>query len=526
MSKPMLVTLPFLLLLLDYWPLGRWQKALNPPRPAVINTSKPPDKKKKKLKAVVIGEKKILAPVKRRRQLVKEFLGEKAPFILLSMILSISLIWQQKAVGGIASLEIITLPMRIINAIVSYVAYLGKFFWPVNLAVFYPYQHSFPLWQIFGSVFILLGVSFAVVYLAKRIPFLLVGWLWYLVTLFPVIGLLQAGAQARADRYTYLPSIGIALMLVWGLLNLMPGEKQRKMILLPVAVIVLVIFTILTWQQCGQWKNSFSIFSHALSVTENNYLAHNNIGIALAEEGRNDQAISHYLAALEINPFYDSAHGNLGVTLAASGKNEEAIARYLEAIKINPANYSAHSNLGVILAAQGKNEEAIARYLEAVKIDTASADAHYNLANLLMKQGKMDEAVNHYREAIKINPEHGDAHYNFAEVLVKQGSIDQAIEHFREAARIKPSSFKALNNLGVHLEKQLRHDEAIEYYRRALQIEPENHGLYFNLGVALGNKGELSQAIEHFRRAIYLKPDYEDARRALKLALELQKQKR
>ncbi len=526
MSKPMLVTLPFVLLLLDYWPLGRWQKALKPPPPVEVtlqmkgkNTTKKPNEESN-------IKKKISTPIKSRRQLIANLLWEKVPFFTLSIISSIVTLWAQSKGGAVISLQKLPFPERVTSAIIAYISYLGKTFWPVDLAVFYPYESSVPHWQIFGAAFILIGITATVICSIRKAPFLFVGWFWYIGTLIPVIGLVQVGGQAMADRYTYLPSIGIAMMLTWGLLYVVPKERLRKIILFPAAVIVLTVLTILTWQHCGHWKNSVSIFNHALKVTKNNYLAHNNFGVILADSGKTEEAIAHYLAAIQINPFYDSAHGNLGVALAASGKNEEAIDRYIEAIKINPLNDYAHCNLGVALAAQGKNEEAIDRYHEAMIINPANADAHYNLANMFIKQGKTEQAESHYLEAIKINPEHYDAHYNLADIFAKKGKIEKAIEHFREAVRIKPSSFKALNNLGVHLEKQLKHDEAIHFYRRALLIEPQNPGLHFNLGVALGNKGDLNEAIEHFRQAIYLKPAYKEARRALKLALSLEQEKK
>ena len=526
MAKPMLVTLPFVLMLLDYWPLGRWPKTLAAVAVPATASAKSGKKKIKQRRADSAKEQKISTPLTSSSSIIRSLLWEKAPFIFLTIVSGIMTIWAQSKGGALISVQKLPFSERVVNAIVSYVSYLGKIFWPVDLAVFYPYEQSLPSWQVFGAVFILLGISIAVIYTVKKAPFLFVGWFWYLGTLVPVIGLVQVGNQAMADRYTYLPSIGIAIMLVWGILYLLPREKLRKIILIPAAIIILAALTFLTWRQSGYWKNSIELFNHALQVTKANYLAHNNLGVALAEEGKNDQAVTHYLAAIDINPHHADSHSNLGVALAAEGKNEEAIAQYLAAIKINQDHYSAHSNLGVALAAQGKKEEAIAHYLEAIKINPDYADAHYNLANLLLKQGQIDQAISHYLEAVKINPDHDNAHYNLADVLVKQGKIDQAIEHFREAARINPSSFAALNNLGVNLEKQLKHDEAIYYYRRALLIEPKNPGIHFNLGVALGNKGELKEAIEHFREAIYLKPDYEEARRALRLAVELEQQKR
>jgi tetratricopeptide (TPR) repeat protein len=280
---------------------------------------------------------------------------------------------------------------RIINAVISYVAYLGKIFWPVNLAVFYPYQPSLPLWQVFGALVILVILTIAVIYTIKKTPFLFVGWFWYLGTLFPVIGLAQAGLQALADRFTYLPSIGILIMLVWGLLYLLPKEKVRKMVLLPTAVIFLAIFTILTWQQCGYWKNSVVLYTRALETTKNNDLAHYNLGMALKE------------------------------------------------------------------------------------------------------QGKMEEALNEFRSAVKIIPDYVDAH----------------------------------NNIGIILEMYFKkYDEAIYHYRQALRSDDNNYGVHYNLGITLAKTGDLKEAIQHFRRAINLKPDFEDARRALRMTLEMDQKRR
>jgi len=521
LAKPTLVTLPFVLLLLDYWPLGRWQKALQPQLLPVSNESGLVKKKVKQRKTDSTKEKKISVPLMNRAKIIRSLLWEKSPFIFLAIASSIVTIWVQKNGGAIAYLEELPFLDRMLNAIVSYVAYLIKIFWPVNLAVFYTYRQFLPSWQVFGAASILLGISIAVIYAIKKAPYLFVGWFWYLGTLVPVIGLIQVGKQSIADRYTYFPSIGIAIILTWSIVYLLPKVKLRKIIIIP-AAIILAALTFLTWQQCGYWKNSISLFNHVLQATKDNYLAHNNLGTALAAEGKKEEAIAHYRKAIEINPTFTIAHLNLGAALVAQGRIEEALA----AIKMNPNQEEAHFHLGVVLAAQGRNEEAIAHYLAAIKINPNYDDAYYNLANLLMKQGKIEEAIDNYSKAIKINPDHADAHCNLADVFVKQNKIGQAIEHFREAVRITPSSFASLNNLGVNLEKQLKHDEAASYYRRALVVEPKNPGIYFNLGVALGNKGKVKEAIEHFRQAIYLKPDYEEARRALKLALEMDQQNR
>ena len=536
MSKLTLVTLPCVLLLLDYWPLGRWQKASTPDSVPVLVDKGTGKKKSIKLKAESSVDKKIAKPVQSGRQLIGNLLWEKVPFFFLALSLGSMGIWQAQKDRLFVTLQQNPFFDRIMNAIVSYVSYLGKTFWPIDLAVFYPYPDAPPLWQFLGALLIFLLISVVIILYIRKLPFLFVGWFWYLGVLFPVIGLMQAGLQTMADRYTYFPSIGIAIMLTWGVGYLLPKVKLRKIIIIPTAII-LAALTFLTWQQCGYWKNSISLFNHVLQATKDNYLAHLGLGTALAAEGKNEEAIHHYRESIEINPYLSNTHLNLAHALVIQGRIEEAIAQYLAVIKLNPDQEEAHSDLGVVLATQGKkladqgkksaarrmNEEAIAHYLAAIKINPNYDNAYYNLANLYIKQGKIAEAIDNYVQAIKINPDHFDAHFNLADIFVQQSKIDQAIEHFREAVRINPSSFKALNNLGVYLEKQLKHDEAIYYYRQALQLEPNNPGIYFNLGVAQGNKGEVKEAIENFRQAVFLKPDFEAARRALRLAQEIEK---
>jgi Flp pilus assembly protein TadD len=427
LAKPMLVTLPFVLLLIDYWPLGRWQIVSVPLNVAVpVNIVISGKKKSKHRKIDSSAEKKITTPVstpKDSNYLIGQLFWEKVPFILLAIASSIVTIWAQNKGGAIATLQRVQFTDRLTNMIISYIAYLCKIIWPVDLAVFYPYEYSAPGWQIIACLFLLVIISAVSIFFIKKAAFLFVGWLWYLGTLVPVIGFIQVGRQSMADRYTYFPSIGIAIILVWGIFHLLPKGKIRKIILLPASAIILSVLSILTWQQCGYWKNSTSLFSHTLQVTKNNYLAHTNLGVALAGDGKTEEAIGHYRAALQIKPDDD--------------------------------------------------------------------DTHYNLANALKKQGAIDEAIAHYREAVKLNPNYS----------------------------------KAQNNLGVYLDAQGMHEEAIVHYRQALQIEPGNPGFHFNLGVALGRKGDLKKAIECFRTAVYLNPNYEEARRALRLASAIEQKK-
>jgi tetratricopeptide (TPR) repeat protein len=425
LAKPMLVTLPFVLLLLDCWPLCRWQRvSTKANKCGTVNIALSGKKKSKHRKIDSSAAKMVTASAittKGSNHLIGRLFWEKIPFLLLSVASSMVTIWAQNKGGAIASLQKVQFTERLANAIISYIAYLGKIIWPVDLAVFYPYEYSAPWWQIIACLILLLAISAFAIFYIKKAAFLFVGWFWYLGTLVPVIGLIQVGRQSMADRYTYFPSIGIAIILIWGIIHLWPEEKMRKIIVIP-AAIILAALAFLTWQQCGYWKNSTTIFSHTLQVTKNNYLAHTNLGVALVKDGKTEEGISHYHEALQIKP--------------------------------------------------------------------DDSNAHYNLANALKKQGAIDGAIAHYREAVKWNPDYSKAH----------------------------------NNLGVCLEAQGLRDEAILHYRQALQNDSSNHGIHFNLGIALAKNGEIKEAAEHFRLAVNLKPDYEEARWALKLAQELEKQ--
>ncbi|MGA2782101.1 MAG: tetratricopeptide repeat protein [Smithella sp.] len=363
MAKPMLVTLPFVLLLLDYWPLGRWKK-IDP-----------------------LIEKEISAPVKNRGHLIGRLLWEKSPFIFLTIISSIVTLWAQSKVGSITYMEHLPVSTRFLNAIISYVSYLGKTFWPVDLAVFYPYEHSFPFWQVLVSCFILIGITILVIYAIKKLPFLFVGWFWYLGTLIPVIGLVQVGSQAMADRYTYLPSIGIAIMLVWGIPLLFPRVDIRKNILFPAGIAVLAIMTVLTWKQCGYWKNDIELFSHASQVKKDNELAHTILAFALLKEGRNDEAMDHYNKAIRIRPDYADDYNNRGVAYDKLGQHQRAIENYNEAIRLKPDYAEAYYNKGTIYGKYGQYQRAIDDFNKAISLNHNYIKAYYNRGTTYFIQG-------------------------------------------------------------------------------------------------------------------------------------------
>ena len=419
LAKPMVVTLPFVLLLLDFWPLGRVQfhQAGTDSRPLEPKVS------------------------------VFRLVWEKIPLFTLAAIFIVVTFAAQQQGGALKSLEAFPLTTRIANALISYVSYIGKMIWPHNLAVYYPYSGSVPVWQAAGAGLALICLTVLFMWTARKRPYLAVGWLWYLGTLVPVIGLVQVGSQAMADRYTYLPLVGLFMALAWGVPSLLAGWHHRQSILAVSATVLLVSFTACTWLQLRHWQNSITLFQHTLQVTTNNHFAHNNLGVALAHDGRVSEAIKHYSEALRIKPEAFEVHNNLANVLAAKGSVDEAIEHYYEALRLEPDYDKAHNNLGNALASKGKVEEAIQHYSEAIKISPDYARAHYNLGNVLTAQGSVDEAIQHYYEALRILPDWAGAHNNLGVSLEKSGKLKEAIDHYHEALRISPDYARARNNL-------------------------------------------------------------------------------
>jgi protein O-mannosyl-transferase len=329
---------------------------------------------------------------------------------------------------------------RLANALVSYIAYLGDMLWPTRLAAFYPYR-SVPAWQSVASMVVLVGVTAAVIRAARRYPYVFVGWLWYLGTLLPVIGLIQAGEQARADRFTYVPLIGIFIILAWGIPELVVG-RSGCYVLPAVASVVIVACAVISMNQVQCWRNSHTLWTHAVAVTTGNYQAHRKLGDAFADEGKLDAAIAEYNEALRIRPLLDAAHYNLANALARQGKLDQAIARYLEAVHVNPGSAEAHNGLGAVLADQGKLNEAIPHYSEALRINPDLAPAHNNLGTALADQGNIDEAIHEFLESLRIRPD-TNAHYNLGVMLSRQGKADEAARHFRAAVQLDPKNENA-----------------------------------------------------------------------------------
>jgi tetratricopeptide (TPR) repeat protein len=454
MAKPMLVTLPCVLLLLDVWPLGRF----------------------------------ATKPVAWRR-----LLGEKAPlFALAAASCVVTLVVQH---GAIAETAPVALPWRLANAVVAYVAYLRQFLWPMDLAVLYPHPgDTLSAFQVGLAVLIFVVVFAAAWQLRRRCPWLLVGWLWYLVMLLPVIGVLQVGWQARADRYTYLPQIGLCIAIAWGVKRLVGSQPERIRIASTVAACVLSLWIAVDRRQVHSWHNSETLWNQALAYTSDNFIAHYNLGVALAGEGRTAEAESQYRKAVAVRPTYVPARFNLAVLLAHRGVWDEAIAEYYEVIRLEPDFADARNNLGSALLHRSQIEEGIAQYREALRTDPNLVDAHNNLGNALLRQGKTEEAVLEYRMALNVRPDYAEAHNNLAVGLQQLGKTDEAIEHYRTAVEQKPDYPDAWNNLGVLLDQQGKMTEAAAAFRHVLAIDPNYANARRNLPLAIQHESSLPDA--------------------------------
>ena len=390
MAKPMIVTLPFVLLLLDYWPLQRMQFFSTPTE---SNSSAA------------------------QRSALFSLVVEKIPLFLVAAGSCVITIYAQSSGGAVSSLGSYPLHVRILNALVAYASYIGKMFWPVELAVFYPHPGIWSLWQILASVVLIAALTILSIRCIRSRPWLMVGWLWYLGTLVPVIGLVQVGAQAMADRYTYIPLIGIFIMLSWFMSDIVNRRRIRWQTAAVVASAVLGGLAVINWMQLGYWKNSTTLFERALKVTENNYVAHNNLGHRMMELGKTDEAVKQYKKALESNPSFETAHLNLGFIYSGQGKMEAAIHHYSRAIEINPNYAMAYTNLGNVLYRLGKNNQAVPNYVKAIRIDANYAEAYNGLGAVLIRMGDLEGAIGCFKEAIRINPEYSSARTNLENTL-------------------------------------------------------------------------------------------------------------
>lgn len=448
LSKPMLVTLPFVLLLLDYWPLNRFAAA-----PTVE-----------------------LEPIKwlNRLSVPARLIVEKIPLLVLVLACSIMTTLAEK--HSIQTVTTFSLPLRVENAMISYVTFLWQLFYPVGLAPFYPYPANPDLlWKALVAALVLTTISAAVFFWRRERPYLIVGWLWYLGMLAPVIGIfVQEGAQQRADRHTYLPLIGLGLMLAWLAVDVFAGWRNRRSLLGGLAAVATGGWMSLAWMQTAYWKNSEALWTHTLSVTSNNVVACNNLGDALVQKKEFDAAIRQFQLALAINTNSAQAYNNLGNALTQKGIVDEAIVDYQKALSLSPDDADICYNLGIALLQKDRSDEAIIQFQKVLASNPDFAQAHFNLGNCLLQKGEVDEATGQFQSALEINPGYAQAHDGLGNALLRKGRVDDAIIEYQRALAIHPNFPKALCDLGDAFQLKGQMEDAIGQYRDVLKIAPDN----------------------------------------------------
>jgi tetratricopeptide (TPR) repeat protein len=454
MSKPMLVTMPFLLLLLDAWPLKR----------------------------ITIDSNKL--------KTITRLLVEKTPLFALVAVSSVITFVVQNKGGAVQNLDAIPIALRLSNALVSYVAYIGNMAWPSGLAIMYPFPTSIPTWKYTGALVLLLATTIVSIKAMRRYPYLPVGWLWYLGTLVPVIGIVQVGSQALADRYTYIPLIGLFLIIAWGGYDLLGRGSTKPARLIVLCLLLLISLSTVTWIQSQYWVDGKTLWARALDVTTQNYRALGVYGQLLVADGRNAEAAVHFKKALEIQPANANFHAA-----------------------------EIHTLLGNALADMGQREKALPHYREAVRLRPDFAPTHNGLGNLFAAEGLLEEAVGHYEQALRIKPNYPFAHNGLGSVKDDMGLVDEAIVNYRKALESDPGFAAAHNNLAAAFVRKGQFDFAMEELSAALKYDPDNADYHYNFAILARRQGNIEQAREHLETVLRLKPQFEEARQTL-LSLE------
>lgn len=446
MAKPMLVTLPFVLLLLDYWPLGRMRMG---------------------------------------RATVLPLVREKAALFVLAAASSVITVIAQSSSGAVSSLKGLPFAERIANALSAYVTYMAKTLWPTDLAVLYPLSRHPSVISVIGSAVLLLGLSALIVALAARYPYLAVGWFWFLGTLVPVIGLIQVGVQAVADRYTYVPAIGLFIAISWGATDLLQsvlGKKRRhpeqaqdlhsntlKVALSVMAIAIIACCAVAARKQTHYWESNYALWNHTLAVTTENYMAELYYGIALKEQANTDEAIRHFEESIRIRPDFEYGHFNLGLTLMETGKPDKAVEHFNAALPSLKNNPIVRHSMGLALAAVGRLDESVGHYQEAVRLDPRFFEAYTNLGVALARQERYDQAIAALSQAVAINPRFAEAQSNLGATYGRQGNIEKAVAHLTDAVRLNPARTDSRNNLASALRLQGKSDGDIQRYMQELE---------------------------------------------------------
>lgn len=484
MSKTMLITLPFTLLLIDFWPLGRVRMDRN------------------------------------QGAAWLKLVREKAPLFILAAATGLVTFFAQWNAGTVRGVMEVSLSARVGNALESYVVYLFRTVWPAGLTAHYPFAPP-SLWAAAGCLLVLLLITCAAVRFGRKRPYLLAGWLWYLVTLAPVIGLIQVGGKSSADRFTYVPLIGVFVIAVWGVSSILERTSRHRATLVAataVAIVTVVALSAAARNQLGYWATDLALWEHSLQATDDNYVARTNLGFALVERGALDEGAAHYEQALRLNPRSAETHNALGALLFRQGRLEDAIKRYAEAIRIDPSYPEPHTNMGAALATKGNLVEATAELQKAIELSPDNAEMHYNLGFALADQGRNEEAIRAFHDALRLNPSYPEAYNRLGNVFLLAGNLEVAMQHYRQALALRPGYAEAHNNLGLALMDRGQENEAIVHFGRALESNPIFAEAHNNMGMALLKRRRGEEAVAHFRESLRIAPGRPDVINNLGLA--------
>ena len=472
MAKPMAVTLPFVMLLLDVWPLGRFGRSA---------------------------------------------VREKLPLFALAAASSVVTVLVQQQSGAVQSVVAFPLMRRVGTALMAYVVYIGKAVWPAALAPLYPYPDLSWI-AVVGAALVLAALTALALRAASRWPYAAVGWFWYLGTLVPVIGLIQVGSQPYADRYTYLPLIGMSVAVVWGLADALGRSWAGRTALAVVASLAVVGCALLTRAQVAHWRDAVTLWRHTVAVTEGNYRAHTNLGQALTAAGRSAEALPAFETAIRLRPDFAEARNYHGVALMDRGDVERAAVEFGHAVRLLPRFVEARNNLGLALAQMGRLPEAVTEFKEAIRLSPAFAPAHTNLGIALAQLGRLDEAAVAFREAARLQPDSVETHLNLAAALTDLGRVAEAIGQYDLALRLDPASAAAQHGWGRALVRDNRPAEGLRRYEAALRLDvslASAPGFRFDLAVAFARTGAREDAIRELETVLRLDPSHEGARELL-----------
>jgi tetratricopeptide (TPR) repeat protein len=479
MSKPMAVTLPFVLLLLDYWPLGR-------NRLGERETGRLGGEKQRS----VVGATSPSLQVSKSPSL-SHLLLEKLPLFVLAAASCVVTVWAQT--DSITSMERLWIVYRLENAAITYVAYMAKMLWPTNLIILYPYPKvPWPIGQVIAATAVLAALSGIVVLLRRRAPYALVGWFWYLGMLTPAIGIIQVGAQCMADRYTYLPQIGLSIIAAWGLADLCRWRPRLLWPCVAAAVAAVAILMARAYDQVGVWRDRESLWTHAIQCVPGHRIAGNNLGAIYMDRGENDRARKRFEENLKIDPDDVDANANLGLMASNAGNVEEAAAYLRRALAADPNHPNANNNMAGWLAKQNRLAEAETYCRRAIKTKPDFAGAHCNLGNILSQQGRLDEAVKCYQEALHLDPDAAPFHSNFGATLLRLGRFDEAVEQYRQAIKLDPEGADMQRGLADALTAAGHPAEAIKQYREAVRLAPGDVDSQRNLAWLLATADDAS----------------------------------